>query len=686
MNKADKLVKAIKDHIDYLGVVDINKMDDFHFLEDFLKIYNVNDVESFDNITNTSYLMSILMAEGIKIPFDDLLNTMDNIKEFVDDVEFDNATYIEYLYLLEKLNNLGIIDKIKKTSEIMNFNEEEMKIYNNYKKISEELFKFKNDKEENIYHPEIDENFIKLFKILPDPEIYQSFIDLRIASSMMNKSFDDVFNGVVNSISADEYKVDKKTIDKILAKKSKKIKSKGLQKFFQKGVGKKVREDYDKLASYCYSLEKQVKDEVLSINKRMKKLENFIYKLLYVSNEDIIKINDYDDYLFDPNIKSLFIEFCLEHNLNTYKKIEEKNREYKNNNLNKLEVLFIKYGFNFNDLFVEEQNAVIKANKEKNIEEILALIKYSDLAFLAEYHKEFTKLIINVDAEVIKAIDCALKSKIIDKNFIINNLDVLYDEDKYKNLSKNINLLTIRGVNLVNITKKNSQLLVVDNNLLTVIFEALDEYNFTLGEDNNYDILVNSDLLDIIDNFIELGLYQLLKENQKYLNKDSNNIIKRIIISNLIGINYINGNNKLVGQIASGNKFYVGPEKYNNYIVNEGECYLNPTCVEYLENHNRLIISEETKCSEAIMRLDELYQKNKQVYEIDGVTISRNRVLRNFEILKQIDGIEMTDVLYQSIIYKMTPDVSDEKFVEIYNTLKMLNLENNKTYKKQTTF
>lgn len=682
MNKVDKLVEAVKSYINYLSIVDISKIDEVHFLEEFLKVYNIDDMESFSKVTHTSYLMCTLMAADMKISFDDLLAAIDDIQEFVDEVEFDSSTYMEYLYSLEKLYNLGIIDKVRNSSEITGFKKEEMEVYKSYVSTKQELFEFENEDGEMIYHPKIDATFIKLFKILPDPDKYQCFLDLDLASAMTNQSLNDIFDEALDSISNEEYNVKKRIVDKIVSKERKKIKAKVLQNFFENNFGKQVKVSYDNLVEYYTSLRKQVKEEVSSINKRMKKLENFAYKLSYIDKQGIIKIEDYEEYLFDPEIKRLFIEFCLEHNLNTYKQVEAKNKEYKNNNLNKLEVLFTKYGFNFNNLFVEEQEVIIKANETRNIEDVLALIKYSDLVFLADYHKEFTKLILDADIKIIKAIDCALKSKIIDKNFIINNLDILYDEDKYKNLSKNINLLTIHGVDLTNITKKNLRVLVADNNVLAVIFELLDEYNFALGIDNNYDILINGDLLDIIDNFIELGLYPLLKENQKYLNKDSNNIVKRIIISNLIGFNYINSNNKLIGQVASGNKFYVSPEKYDNYIVDEGECYLNPTCVEKLESDKRLVISDELKNSDVISKLDESYQRSKLVYEINGVIISRNRVLRNLEVLKDIDNIDITDILYQAIIYKMIPNISDEKLVEIYHSLKMLGLQDNKIYRK----
>ncbi len=45
MNRLDKLVEAIKKYINYLETVDITKINEFQFLEEFLKIYNINDID-----------------------------------------------------------------------------------------------------------------------------------------------------------------------------------------------------------------------------------------------------------------------------------------------------------------------------------------------------------------------------------------------------------------------------------------------------------------------------------------------------------------------------------------------------------------------------------------------------------------------------------------------------------------
>ena len=239
------------------------------------------------------------------------------------------------------------------------------------------------------------------------------------------------------------------------------------------------------------------------------------------------------------------------------------------------------------------------------------------------------------------------------------------------------------GIDLNILLKNNSEVFLLPNNTLLEMFEILKEYEFTFDDNNNGSILIDSNLLDIIDNFIELDLYDTLKDNQKVLNSNnSKNVVKRILICNLLGINPVNASLKLIGQVTTGNKFYLSPDKYDNYIIDSQNMYLNPVCVKALEHQSRTIISEDTKNNKLIETLDEFYKRDELTYEINDIVISRNRVLRNFEVLKEIKNISTTDLLYQSILYKMIENIEDEKLIEIYNSIKLLNLENNKIYKK----
>lgn len=681
MNKKEQLLEKIDKHIHILETKEIKKIGEAQFFREFLKVYDINNVESYSKITNTSYLMCVLMAEDINIPFSSLIDNINKIQDFVNDSEIDEELYREYLQSLKKIYDLGIINKIKDSSSIKNFNEEEEEAFNNYKKINENLFTLEDKSGKNVYLSQANDGFIDLFKILPQTDKYECFLDLAVAPTIVDSLMNETYDNLIGVIDVEDEN-EKRLVNKVLKRERKKIMDHVIKGFLKDYIGQRMKFVYDHLVNYSNDLQKQVKDEVSSINKRIRKFDTFIYKLKYINNKEIINMENYKDFLFEEDIKTLFLEFCLEQNLSVYKNIEEKNKEYKNNKINKVEMAFNKYGFNFNNLLIEEQELIIKESETKNIEDLLGIIKYSDLLFLTEYHKEFTKLLLDVDVEIFRGVDCALKNKIIDKKFVVNNLDLLFNKNKYYNFNKNINLLTINEIDLTNITKINPNLLMMDNNILILIFDILKEYNFKLNDENNFEILMNSSLLDIIDNFIELGIEPIIKDNQKYLNGKSFDIVKRILISNLIGMNYINSSNKLVGQITTGNKFYVCPNKYDNYIVNEEVRYLNPSCVKSLENSNRIIISDRLKNSEIIARLDENYYKDNLTYEIEGVIISRNRVLRNLEVILQNNELDITDAIYQAIIYKLIGNVEDTKLIEIYNSINSLNLQKNKIYIK----
>ncbi len=683
MNKEKHLLKEINNYIHDLGTQEIKKREEAQFFREFLKIYDVTNIDSYNDVTNTSYLMCVLMAEDINMPFKDLIKIIDQLAPFVDDAELDRETYSTYLKTLEKLYNLGIIDKVKKPELIKDFNDEQMKAFNSYKKINQELFTFEKNEDENlVYLSKVNDAYIELFKILPQPDKYESYMDLVMAPSIIEFIKQEVQDNIRKAINVLHQESPDSTINKVLKKERKRIIECTKRFFFEKEIGQNLKNTYDHFVNYSNALQKQVKDEVSGINKKISKLDTFLHRLGRIQKDVVVDVTKYEEFLFEPKIRKMFMEFAIEHNLAIYSSTENQNKEYKNNKINKVEMLFNKYGFDFNSLLIEEQELIIKASETKNIENILSCLKYSDLVFLTEYHEAFTAIIIDGLDNIIQGLDCALKNKIIDKKFIINNLDILSNEQKYHNLSKNINLLTINGIDLINITKVNPILLTMDNEVLILVFNILKEYNFKLNKDNNFEILVNTNLLDIIDNFIELGMINTIRESQKYLNKEAYNIVKRILISNLIGMNPLNSSNKLIGQIATGNKFYVSSDKYDNYIINEEVCYLNSDCVSELEHNKRLIISDNTKNNDAIAKLDEYYYKNNLTYEIAGINISRNRVLRNFEVLKQNSDMSMTDILYQSIIYKISGNISDDKLIEIYNHLKSLDLEKNKIYKK----
>lgn len=672
MNKIELLGKEISKVSTELSNTKIKNIDEQDFLNTFLQVFKVDNPKSYEQITRSSYLISLLIASGINIEFDKLISYLKDIEIFVDSIEVDEELYRKYLVVLQKLYDMNILDKIENREEIKKFNSKEKYYYDSYKKLSKKIFTLEDDDENTRYYFEVDKAFINMFNQLPDISLFESFLELDIvlekAKSLFNTKLEEVMYSELN------FKIKQKDKDKLFNKIFKEM----LKRF----PDLKINQHYKIIFDYHSKIRKQVKEDVSSVNKRLRKIEDFIFKLNYLNPDKIINLENYEEYLFDPRIRYRFVDFCMAHNLELCKDLEEKNKEYQSNKITKLEVIFTKYGFNFNDLKEEEKNSIIDDVKVEDIESILAVLKYSELKFLTEYHKEFTNLIINSNIDRIKTIDCAIKNKIIDKQTLIRHLEILFCESDYNNFKNNINLLTLKNIDLFNLLKTNPEVLFLNNNKLNEVFKILNEYRFELDNTNNYQILIKNQLLDIIDNFIELGLYHTLKNNQKVLTEDGYDVVKRILICNLLDIDPVNSQNRLIGQVTSGNKFYVANNNLDNYIINSEGIYLNPLCVSTLNDNKRNVISEETKDNYLIKQMDEVFKVDSLSYKINGVIISRNRVLKNFEVLKEMEDLEPIDMLYQSVLYKTVGNIEEEKLIEIYNSLKKLNVEKTKLYKK----
>ena len=74
-------------------------------------------------------------------------------------------------------------------------------------------------------------------------------------------------------------------------------------------------------------------------------------------------------------------------------------------------------------------------------------------------------------------------------------------------------------------------------------------------------------MLDVLDNFIELGYGKIVLDNPKYLTSGSQDIVKRIMIAKMIGLPPTNSQNKFIGSITTGNNFYVEPKEYEKFII-----------------------------------------------------------------------------------------------------------------------
>ena len=689
----DNLQELITKKAKELSATQLPHSSERSFFEALFNCYSVNNIKTFNSIKNSYYLAAVLLSNDIKMPFQEVMDKILVLEDFLDMVDFDNNLYSDYLTVLSELNDKGILKSIVNKE---NFSCEDHNLIEKYKMIKHKLFLLYNEEvEKEEYQAQIAEALDKLFLELPIKSKFESFIELKEISNDVREEIADLLGCALDEVLDDEmFDAFDKTVtqsrrfNRMVEKEKERFINKFIRDLMKSEYYINIRNDFDMMVKHNQRICKIDKEIVSTTNKKIRALQDFEYKLKYISDKRPLKIDDeMSKYLFDAEIKHSYLLLAIAHNLNIYQKEEEKNIEFNNNSLTKLEILFSKYGFNFNDFNEEEKQIIIDKTNAVDVENILNSVRYSELVFISDYSTEFMKIIISSKPEIIKFVDSLLKNKIIDKKFIFKNINILYDADMFKCLYNNINYLNSIGVNLINLSKNNPEILLLNNEQIITKTNILSEYQFKLDSEEvyNFEYLKDDKMLDLLDNYIELGLKDIVLENPKYITEKGFNIVKRIMICNLIGLNPLNKSHRIIGSVSTGNNFYVKPEDYDNFIIDYKEDYQNPKCVEILENNSCDTISLSTKSRMFIKKLDELYMKDELTYVIDGVVISRNRVLRNLEVLiKHLFGSDMniTDLVYQAILYKMINNVEPEVLEKIYQSISMvgLNLDNPKTY------
>lgn len=207
--------------------------------------------------------------------------------------------------------------------------------------------------------------------------------------------------------------------------------------------------------------------------------------------------------------------------------------------------------------------------------------------------------------------------------FLTNNRYVITNKDVYNNFKLNISMFD----NIINkIVKYNKNILLIDNNLLIKRIKLMQEYyNIDINKFNKFEFLENDNIFNLLDNFIELGYYNQIYNNPDYLVSSNLNVIKRLQIARLINMNVINNDNSFIGSVITGDNFYIPDSKLDEFIVDYTEDYVdNGIC--------NINISDSNYCY--LSKLSD-YEIDDLTYSINGKLISKNRLLRNINVLKE---------------------------------------------------
>ena len=391
---------------------------------------------------------------------------------------------------------------------------------------------------------------------------------------------------------------------------------------------------YCEIQGKLSDMKKQVNNKIKEINQLNEELKLMLLiknKLgrCYITNSDINKI------INNKLRKEVVIQILEDVVLGNQRYIERKvshfgSKEY-------LKYVLKKFGYDYEKLDRESQDKL----KTMKFEKIWELEKINDINIKLTY-ANLNLIIKRGIVEEVDKLKVWLQKDYIDEVFINKYPMVLTDTNLLKVISENIKTLKYYKYK---IKSNNREILLCNSEELKMIFKLYKIYNIDVVK-IPFPNVIDVNNFDKIDRFIEEGYFDLVQNKPHYFYENSHNIIKRIHINNLLGEESV-GDDDILDDVRTGKNFLVPINRLDDFYINSS---IN---VDMLKNMNKIEISDDIINSKAVKVLDDKYLTDFN-YNINGVIISRPKVLRCLESLKNMsldwDIKLMTSIMYNTYL------------------------------------
>jgi len=420
---------------------------------------------------------------------------------------------------------------------------------------------------------------------------------------------------------------------------------------YLKEMSLEFKEELDELSTYKSKKQSEINSLKKKQNKELRDLDLLEQDL----TNGRLTLEKVEKYKLTDEIRYLaIIELIKQRNIKfseTYKRVEE----YRKNPTNKLEVLFNDFGRNFNKLTEAEQEFLARTQKLDEISGNLNFIMTSSLKFIEENDEAFVN-ILTLDIEDLMQIDSLYLRSKISKDFILT-LGNSFDSLTIKMLVRNVSKLDAEKVNFQVLEEYDKELLL---NLNSKLFDLIVMYGINLSDENlkHFEFLENNKLLNVIDKYIELGLLNQIQSSPNLINNYSEIVLKRIILMEQLGEDYLTEKLTLNQKVRSGKDFYLGDSLLDEYVSLNYQTFMDQDILNILNANDNVEVLDDLPSEISFV---ENYKKNEQVYLIGGLYFSRLKVLRCLKTLIDYGLTDYKEMLIQCLMfnYPMNLDIEN---------------------------
>lgn len=582
---------------------------------------------------------------------------------------FINYNFVDYLYILyagNSTNNYELFYSLIK------------KYHDYFEKIIDEDYaamlvfykRIEKIKEEDFY-----KNFMLIGKDYSDkleefskldyPEIVKEFLSKLFTKEDGNIDF-DAYNSFIEHFLNKDSLILFRTITEIY-KLKKVIKETNAIEGKRQKTKNKVIDDYSFMTKRIisvitgtkYRLEKEYRELEKEKNKNISLLESLQKD---INSGGLINLEKYKR-LDEEKIINEIVIYNSKLLDEKYKNVKIDNKELINNEVEKFEeeLLTNNICIDFNKIEISLEEA---RNKIEIIKKYPNIIKYNNIVLY---------LINSISLNNLDRLFNLIDNKIIDELFILNNILRLKEENVITNFLDNIKLFNINNININNVIKYNYEILFFNNKYLIDILSKYMKYGIDISlECYNYEWL-EKDMCYIIDGFIEIGQYSLIRNNLSLLNSNSLMIIKRCMLYSCLNNSVVNEQGKLRGSLRKEENFIMNDKELNETILTNYDLFIPADIIECFSIENVVYSEFNLSCIEE-------YLIDEYTYKFKNILISKNKVIRNLSVLfsNNLDNMySMNDLLLYSIIYNYPNIISKSDFEylkEILDNKKKLTL------------
>jgi len=358
------------------------------------------------------------------------------------------------------------------------------------------------------------------------------------------------------------------------------------------------------------SLDKKEKREA---RKAIFNYDRLLENLNSLSNDNLISINLFNNLINLVEDENILRELLLVLNRMLKVQFDMYYLEYlklSSDSEVSIQAIFRQYNINFNDLSSDIKNKIFNL-EQSDLDRFLELISLFDITSF----NAICYILDNSSVEVMSSLNNYVKDGFITRDFLLNNL-VFFSLTGFNDFCKKIELFREYSINPRGIGN-DLDVYLVSYEVIKNSLDTLRNYNLLDGINrlDCYDLLKDDNLCVKIDLFLELGYEKLIESNVGLLNVSINDIKKLYVLKNL------------------GMLVFEMDEVVN--ILNNKE-FLRYVDDSYLFNIVDYRI-DTSLVSDKILDAVVCNNSNDRVVFINGIYLSKNRIVRNLKMLENVN-------------------------------------------------